>query len=172
MEYWMGIDLGGTKIRAGAVDRNGTVAALRESYTKDAADADMLREQIIAMGSRIMEEYPIQGAGMCFPGVIMADKTLQHATNLPGGMLAPEFITSIEHVWNIPVFVENDANFHGNRRRIYLEGQYYPGISGLCRRGGEYPGGGRGSILQGTGSRGCGRMCHRQRGIGTGKKGH
>ncbi len=84
MEYWMGIDLGGTKIRAGAVDRNGTVAALRESYTKDAADADMLREQIIAMGSRIMEEYPIQGAGMCFPGVIMADKTLQHATNLPG----------------------------------------------------------------------------------------
>ena len=44
MEYWMGIDLGGTKIRAGAVDRNGTVAALRESYTKDAADADRLRE--------------------------------------------------------------------------------------------------------------------------------
>ena len=134
MEYWMGIDLGGTKIRAGAVDRNGTVAALRESYTKDAADADRLREQIIAMGSRIMEEYPIQGAGMCFPGVIMADKTLQHATNLPGGMLAPEFITSIEHVWNIPVFVENDANaaafgeyIHGCKGNV--ESMYYVSIS-------------------------------------------
>ena len=150
MEYWMGIDLGGTKIRAGAVDRNGTVAALRESYTKDAADADRLREQIIAMGSRIMEEYPIQGAGMCFPGVIMADKTLQHATNLPGGMLAPEFITSIEHVWNIPVFVENDANaaafgeyIHGCKGNV--ESMYYVTIStGI---GGGYIW--KGNILQG-----------------------
>lgn len=58
MEYWMGIDLGGTKIRAGAVDRNGTVAALRESYTKDAADADRLREQIIAMEAGSWRSIP------------------------------------------------------------------------------------------------------------------
>ena len=125
----------------------------------------------------------------------MADKTLQHATNLPGGMLAPEFITSIEHVWNIPVFVENDANaaafgeyIHGCKGNV--ESMYYVTIStgigggyiwkgniiqgyqGFAGEVGSILVEGRGSILQGTGSRGCGRMCQRQRGIGTGKKGH
>lgn len=44
MEYRMGIDLGEIKIRAGAVNRNGIVAVLREPYVKNAVDTDRLRE--------------------------------------------------------------------------------------------------------------------------------
>ena len=117
----LGIDLGGTNVRAALVDNEGQICELVKERTCH-ADSRALAAQVAAMGRGLLERYPAQAVGICAPGVFLPDGTLQHATNLPEGME------------QLLVFGENDANAAALGEYVFGSGRgaksmYYVTIS-------------------------------------------
>ncbi len=110
MKYWLGIDLGGTKLRVGAVDEDGKLAALREALSGEHSDTAGIREQILAMARELTLKYPAERAGICVPGAVSGDGRILHMTNLRNVSLDAAFFKELERKMGIPLVIENDAN--------------------------------------------------------------
>jgi glucokinase len=112
-EYSIGIDLGGTNLRASAIDSKGKMLAKVAGSThlsagRAAVVADMvtgirkLREQLGPNG--------LTGVGVGVPGFIILEKgVIADSPNLPGFENFP-IRDEIEHQLGAPVVLENDAN--------------------------------------------------------------
>jgi glucokinase len=112
-EYSIGIDLGGTNLRAAAIDRSGKMLAKVAGGThlsegREAVVADMvagvrqLRDQFGAAG--------LTGVGVGVPGFIILEKgIITDSPNLPGFVNFP-IRDEIERQLGSPVVLENDAN--------------------------------------------------------------
>lgn len=113
MTLFLGVDVGGTKIAAAAVDANGTIRhrALRETPAQDveaitAAIADMVRE--LAAATR-EEGEQIGAVGVACAGFVdSAGTTVLFAPNL-AWRDAP-LKDRLESAVQLPIVLENDAN--------------------------------------------------------------
>ncbi len=113
LEYSIGIDLGGTNLRAAAIDRSGKMLAKVSGNThlsagREAVVADMvggvrqLRDQFGAEG--------LAGVGVGVPGfIILETGIITDSPNLPGFANFP-IRDDIERQLGSPVVLENDAN--------------------------------------------------------------
>jgi glucokinase len=108
MGLTIGIDVGGTKIAAGAVDTGGAIVARAQRETP-ALSVDAIAEEICAAAAELIEAHDIEGVGIGAAGYVSSDRsTVLFAPNLAwrdeplGARVAAEL--------NIPVVVENDAN--------------------------------------------------------------
>src|SRR5437764_14044154 len=101
-----GIDLGGTKLLALAIDGDGTVEAEHRVPTPEGGDALIAAfasavEQLIASG-------PIEAVGVGAPGLVDRTGTLRTAPNLPGVEdLAVR--SRLQDRLRLPVQVDNDV---------------------------------------------------------------
>jgi glucokinase len=112
-EYSIGVDLGGTNLRAAAISRDGKIIEKISGTT----DLDQGREAVIAdMVESINNlkvlcgENTLAGVGIGVPGFILMEKGI-----IVGSNNLPEFENfpvrdDIENKLGTPIFLENDAN--------------------------------------------------------------
>ena len=107
----IGVDVGGTKVAAGAVDREGKILfQVRAPMVANEDAARGLQSVTSAIDSVLAKATVIQGIGICSPGpldpktgVVINPPNLSCWRNFP---LAAE----VARIYRVPVKVDNDAN--------------------------------------------------------------
>jgi glucokinase len=106
-ERVIGVDLGGTKILAGLVDRNGNVVRHRETPTPVESEEALLEGLDEAV--RAVRDDRVVALGFGLPSQIdQATGTIRGSVNIPLGAL--DFRTRMSDRFGLPVAIDNDAN--------------------------------------------------------------
>ena len=103
----IGVDLGGTKILAGVVDREGRVEQRREHATPTASQDELLSGLDEAVEELLTDEIAALGFGLPSPIDQRSGRALQ-AVNIP--LQDIDFRARMKERFGLPVGVENDAN--------------------------------------------------------------
>jgi glucokinase len=158
MKNALGIDLGGTFIRAGIVDEKGKILNLEKIQTEAKAGKEYIIAKIkdliskqIALAKEKNQE--ILGIGIGSPGPLNLEKNeIKEVPNLPGWAGVP-IVSILEKSFSYPIKLNNDANcallaehWLGNAKNtkncigltlgtgvggaIIINGKLYSGISG------------------------------------------
>ncbi len=103
-----GVDLGGTNVRCGVVDRDGVV--LREVREPTPLGGDAVVATMAGLVRRLAEDFPEAAAvGVGAAGLVDRDGAVQFAPNIQGLRRAP-LRRALEAELGVPVVVDNDAN--------------------------------------------------------------
>ena len=103
----IGLDLGGTKILAGVVDREGHVERRREHQTPTASQDELLAGLDEAVEDLLTDEIAALGFGLPSPVDQRSGRALQ-AVNIP--LKDIDFRARMKERFGLPVGIENDAN--------------------------------------------------------------
>jgi len=103
----IGVDIGGTKILAGLVDREGHVEHRREHPTRTASEDEFLTGLDAAVEELLTDDIGALGFGIPSPIDQRTGRALQ-AVNLPLTDIA--FRDRMKQRFGLPVGIENDAN--------------------------------------------------------------
>lgn len=116
--HLIGVDVGGTNLRVGVVNRSGLVWEHRTQadfsrLCRDKAPADALAEILDILSSAIgqgIDRYPsVSAVGIGFPGFIdPATQRVAQSPNLPG-LLDIDLTSPLLRSLGLPILVENDA---------------------------------------------------------------
>jgi len=113
--YAIGIDLGGTNIKAALVERNAGVVVVKRTPTEAERGVDHVLDRIVAIAREMIEEAPgkhVVGIGIGAPGTINWERTtIRYPPNIPGWVevnLRDVFQQRLRE--DLYVIVENDAN--------------------------------------------------------------
>jgi glucokinase len=104
----IGVDLGGTKILAGIVDRDGHVEHRREHPTPVASEDELLAGLDQAVEELLDDGIAAIGFGLPSP-IDQRTGRAQQAVNIPLDA-SVDFRTRMSERFNLPVGIENDAN--------------------------------------------------------------
>ncbi len=110
--YVVGVDLGGTQIRAGLVDATGRVLRRRRTLTRGEEGPDAVIDRMVHLIREVMAGEPasVRGIGVASPGPIdPRSGGVRFAPNLPGWRDIP-LKARLEQRLGLPVVVGNDAN--------------------------------------------------------------
>jgi glucokinase len=113
--YSIGVDIGGTKVLGGIVDRDGSIIhSSRKDTPRDGGHAlvttiaDVIDELLTYAKSKTIE---IPAIGICTAGVISPDRrTVSYAPNIAGWWEPFDLVAALSSRISLPMFVENDAN--------------------------------------------------------------
>lgn len=112
-EYSIGVDLGGTNLRAAAIDREGRVLSKISRPTNLSAGPDAVVAEIVAAIGQLRAELgasSLVGVGVGAAGFILMEKgVITSSPNLPGFDDYPLRDRISERI-GTPVILENDAN--------------------------------------------------------------
>jgi glucokinase len=106
-QHVIGVDLGGTKILAGAVHRDGRVERHRETVTPQTSQDELLAGLDAAVEELLTDETAALGFGLPSPLDQRTGRALQ-AVNIPLGDI--DFRSRMAERFGLPVGIENDAN--------------------------------------------------------------
>jgi glucokinase len=106
-QHVIGVDLGGTKILAGIVDRVGHVERRRERATPQTSQEDLLAGLDAAVEELLDDDTAALGFGLPSPLDQRSGRALQ-AVNIPLGDI--DFRSRMAERFGLPVGIENDAN--------------------------------------------------------------
>ena len=114
MKYYIGIDLGGTNVRVGKIDENNNIV---QEITVPSfgciGPKEKITETIFSTLDKIDNIKECEGIGIGVPGPVdVYSRTMTIANNLVGFENYP-IASLIEERYNIPVYIENDANVAG-----------------------------------------------------------
>jgi len=112
MKYAIGIDLGGTNIKGGLIDSEGTVLAQGEvpTFAKEGPDAVMGRMAKLAGEMQAKSTGKVEGIGVGSPGPLHPTEGFIYTTpNMPGWENY-SIKKKLEALTGLKVMVENDAN--------------------------------------------------------------
>jgi glucokinase len=124
-KLFIGVDLGGTNVRAGLVDEEGNVLSRdkRKTLARESAEApvrqivDSMAEVVRLRGAAFTD---IAGIGIGSPGPLSAKKgMILHAGNLPHWVNFP-LAAVIEERVGVRTFIQNDAN-------VFALGEWWKG---------------------------------------------
>jgi glucokinase len=111
--YAIGIDIGATTIKAGIVNKNGTIPDQLSSDTKAEKGPAVVIQQIVFTIQELFGKHnPSEciGIGIGAPGVVSTiDRTVQHPPNF-SDWTKVDVAGQIRKKFKIPVQIENDAN--------------------------------------------------------------
>ncbi len=108
MDLTIGVDVGGTKIAAGAVDASGRIVEKVRVQTP-ATTAEAVEDGIVEAVRRLQQNHPASAVGLAVAGFVDEKRaTLRFAANLP--MEDRPLRETIGARVGVPVVVENDAN--------------------------------------------------------------
>lgn len=158
MKYFIGIDLGGTNVRTLLVDEEGN----SYSEVKDVTEREKGPDYVVSKIIRQIESLDfsvcggienVQGIGIGVPGPVdTRNGVMIMATNLPGFEQFP-VCQRLSDRFNLPTFIDNDANVAGLAEALLGAGKGYPivyyvtistGIGGALIVDGQVVSGGRG----------------------------
>ncbi len=122
-EHVVGVDLGGTQIRAVLADRSGTVIARDQRMTDADEGPDAVIERIVASVRTVIGEEPISAIGIGAPGPVDPHRGIVlMAANLPGWSHV-DLRNALYEPFGAPVYVGNDANLAGLAEHHYGAGR-------------------------------------------------
>ncbi len=112
--YYIGIDLGGTKIAAGIVDENGKIIKKDSMSTGRTRESEEIVNDICLLIKKLLKdtnlsEKDIFSVGIGSPGSLDRDKGIIIA-NFNLNFRFVNIRDAIQKTISVPVFVENDAN--------------------------------------------------------------
>ncbi|MDR9418513.1 ROK family protein [Gracilimonas sp.] len=106
----IGVDLGGTNIKAAVVDRDKGIIEQVTTPTQANLGRDHLLDRIAETIKDLIKKNDIVGIGMGMPGMVSKDQTtVNNPPNLPG-WISVNASKEIEGRIGIPCKIENDAN--------------------------------------------------------------
>lgn len=109
---WIGIDLGGTKLHGVLTDQAGNILLRRRAPTPAEGGNDAVAGAILAMVDTLLYEargraIGVEGIGIGAPGFILADGTIEDASNL--AILNLPLARLVESAVGIPCLVMHDV---------------------------------------------------------------
>ena len=112
-EYSIGLDLGGTNLRAAAIGRDGTILEKTSGRTEFSAGRDAVMEDIVSAIELLREKYGtggLAGIGIGVPGfIVFKEGVIRNSNNLPFLENFP-IREEISRRLGSFVILENDAN--------------------------------------------------------------
>ncbi len=110
---YIGIDLGGTNVRVALVNEDGNVLQVVKQATEIEHGTAHVMSKIKSMIREIKGYESIKGIGLGVPGPVdTKNRCLLLSSNLPGFTNYP-IAQEIEEEFNVPTFIDNDANVAG-----------------------------------------------------------
>lgn len=113
--YTLGVDIGGTQIRAALVDEHGKIVFLNKNMTLAHEGVDPVLERIMNTIDELLKNNgvslsEVKGMGICAPGPINPDTGhILSSPNLPGWEDIP-LADIVGGKYDVPVFLANDGN--------------------------------------------------------------
>ena len=112
-KYCFGVDVGGTTVKLGCFDTEGTLLEKWEITTRTANGGEAILPDVAAsildkMKEREISREDVIGVGVGAPGPIDGEGTVYNAVNLGWGTFSIK--TQLQGLLNIPVEAGNDAN--------------------------------------------------------------
>lgn len=126
MNRYISIDLGGTNVRVAKVDDDGNILqdVKRPSYALEGPER--VTTNIIEMIEEIDAYQSCLGIGIGIPGAVDTyNRTITISTNLPGFTGYP-LCKILEERFNLPTFMDNDANVAGLAEAVLGAGKDCP----------------------------------------------
>lgn len=122
MDYYVGIDIGGTNIKYGLLTADGQV--IDDQQVKTANSGTQIIEEITTIVKNYQEDYEIKAVGVSAPGVIQDDGFM-----VTGGAIhdfyGMNLRVAIEDMIQLPTTIENDANCAALAEKWLGAGQPY-----------------------------------------------
>ncbi len=113
MNYYLGIDLGGTNVRVAKVSKAGKILDVKQKSSKALEDAETIFKNMCDTIDEIGDLEGCLGIGIGVPGPVDQEKGwLNMATNIPALAKFP-LVKRLEAYTNLPVYMDNDANVAG-----------------------------------------------------------
>lgn len=113
MKMYIGVDLGGTNVRAALVDEGGTIHHVIKKDSLAQASASVIMDNLIACIMELPNYQHAKGIGLGVPGPVdVKAGCMTMATNIPALTRFP-LKFELESRLHLPVFVDNDANVAG-----------------------------------------------------------
>lgn len=113
MKKYIGVDLGGTNVRVGVVQADGTIVAEYKRPSNGQAGPELVVSQIIQMIEQLPNIEGCQGIGIGVPGPVDTVKgVMTMSSNLKGFTNYP-IVDKIQAYFKMPTFMDNDANVAG-----------------------------------------------------------
>lgn len=126
MEYYVGIDLGGTNVRVAKVDESGHVIEEYKSPSYALEGPEKVLGNIKEMIGKIHNLSECAGIGIGVPGPVDTyNGYMTMSTNLKGFAKYP-IAEEIEQTFNLPTFLDNDANVAGLAEAVVGAGENLP----------------------------------------------
>lgn len=113
MKHYIGIDLGGTNVRAAMVNENGEVLQIVKEATEINLGTSHVMEKLKNMIRQLDGYEKVSGIGLGVPGPVdIKNGVMVLSSNLPGFKGYP-IAQEIQDTFNIPTYIDNDANVAG-----------------------------------------------------------
>ena len=125
MKTVIGIDLGGTNVRVARVTEDGQILQVLSSPSHALEGTEKVMTNLKSLIRQIDGLNEVSGIGIGVPGPVDTVKgVMTMATNLPGFENYP-MAQEIEREFNLPTFVDNDANVAGLAEALVGAGKGY-----------------------------------------------
>jgi glucokinase len=109
MSSYLGIDWGGTYIKAGIIDSNGKILAKKVYSSSKLKESSFFISEIVTLLDSF-KKYKVKAIGIGAPGLVNIEKgSIYYLPNIDGWKNFP-LKKSLEKKVKIPVSVDNDAN--------------------------------------------------------------
>ena len=124
MNYYIGIDLGGTNVRIAKVDEQGKIVQDVISPSYGLEGPEKIESNILDLLKQF-DLSDVKSIGLAIPGPVDGEKNvITQATNIPGCENYP-FADNMQKVTGVPVFLDNDANAAGLAEAVLGSGKGY-----------------------------------------------
>ena len=114
MNFYIGVDLGGTNVRACKIDEDGNII---EQYDQESyglvGPKEKIRDAVFSCIDKIHDIDKTNGIGIAVPGPVdVYKKQMTMSSNLVG-FKDYNLVSLLEERYHLPVFIDNDANMAG-----------------------------------------------------------
>lgn len=124
MSTYIGIDVGGTNLKAGIVSQDGALLATKKMPLGAWESAEAFAKTLVRLARDLlaehgMDEADVQAMGIGIPGLVDSAKgIISYTPNIP--MREVPIAALMQQEWDIPIYLGNDAN-------CAALGEYYAG---------------------------------------------
>lgn len=127
----IGVDLGGTKVNVGLVEGNKILSNEFVKLPKDSKSEWDVINIIIDLIKMQLGEQKVEGIGIGVPSILDREKGIIHEVqNIPSWMEVP-LAAILKKEFDLPVFIDNDANCFAYGEFKFGLGQGYKHLVGL-----------------------------------------
>jgi glucokinase len=125
----IGIDLGGTNVRVGLVEENRLLKVESKPINNKGTQEEIVNDIFNLINK--FEIDKIKGIGVGVPGVVdLKNGIVYEAQNIPSWKEV-RLMEIMNDKYNIPVYINNDANCFASGEKYFGKGQEYKNIVGL-----------------------------------------
>lgn len=127
MNYYIGIDLGGTNVRVAKVDEEGKIVQDVIAPSKGLEGPEAISNNMIDLLKQF-DLSEVKSIGLAIPGPVDGElNVITQATNIPGCEGYP-FGDKMQEATGVPVFLDNDANAAGLAEAVLGAGKGYKNV--------------------------------------------